>query len=317
MTSERSGSPIICLMGPTASGKTELAAELAQRFPLEIISVDSALVYREMDIGTAKPGPEVLELAPHHLLDIRDPSEPYSAANFREDAMALIQQIHAAGRVPLLVGGTMLYFRALLQGLSRLPSADADVRAELECEAREKGWKALHAELEAIDPEAALRIHPNDPQRLMRALEVPRIAGQTLTELTRQAEPGLESTHPVLKLALLPEDRAELHRRIAQRFDQMLDLGFMDEVRALYKRGDLQADLPSIKSVGYRQAWQLLEGELSMADMREKAIIATRQLAKRQFTWLRSEAGLQTIDPFDRSSAEVKNTFSSLIATFL
>lgn len=317
MGSKETQLPIVCLMGPTASGKTDVAIALARRFPFEIISVDSALVYRGMDIGTAKPEPEVLAMTPHHLIDIRDPSEPYSAAQFREDALKLIDRIHAAGRVPLFVGGTMLYFRALLQGLSRLPSADPMIRAQLENEASELGWESLHRRLQETDPEAAARIHPNDPQRLSRALEVQIITGQSLTALTQAAEPGLTETYRVLKLALLPQDRAELHRKIAKRFEQMLELGFIDEARALYMRGDLRADLPAIKSVGYRQAWQMFDGELTEAEMREKAIIATRQLAKRQYTWLRSETELQTADPFVMTASEVESTLSALIATFL
>lgn len=309
--------PLVCLMGPTASGKTEVAIALADRFPLEIISVDSALVYRGMDIGTAKPGGEVLSAVPHHLIDIRDPSEPYSAANFRTDALQLIEQIYARGNVPLLVGGTMLYFRALLRGLSRLPSANEGVRRALNAEASVKGWDVLHAELEGTDPEAAARIHPHDPQRLMRALEVQRITGKTLTELTRAAESGVETTHKVLKLALLPTDRGALRLRIAQRYETMLSLGFLDEVRVLHQRGDLHADLPSIKSVGYRQVWQMLEGEITEEKMREKAVIATRQLAKRQYTWLRSETGLQTVDPFEIPAVEVAAALSARIATFL
>ncbi len=290
----------IFLMGPTASGKTDLAVELVRRLPVEIISVDSAMVYREMDIGTAKPEPEVLAEAPHRLIDILDPAEAYSAARFREDALRHMAEITAAGRIPLLVGGTMLYFRALEQGLAVLPEADPELRARLEAEAAEHGWQALHDRLAEVDPASATRIHPNDPQRLQRALEVYELSGEPLSELwQRQQDEGLP--YRPIKLAVAPDDRAELHERIALRFRLMLEQGLIEEVEALYLRGDLHSDLPSIRCVGYRQVWQYLAGELNREEMSEKGIIATRQLAKRQFTWLRSEENLRwfaTFEPF-------------------
>ncbi|MBY5923059.1 tRNA (adenosine(37)-N6)-dimethylallyltransferase MiaA [Ferrimonas balearica] len=280
----------ICLMGPTASGKTDLAMSLRQHLPVELISVDSALIYRGMDIGTAKPTPEELAAAPHRLIDIKDPSESYSAADFAADALREMNEIHANGRIPLLVGGTMLYFKALLEGLSPLPSADPTVRAEIEKQASEIGWKALHDELSRIDPESAARIHPNDPQRLSRALEVYRISGQTLTTLTRQKRPPLPFR--TAQFAIVPDQRERLHQRIEQRFLSMLDQGFESEVRALFERGDLHPGLPSIRCVGYRQMWAYLEGEIDHQDMVAKGVAATRQLAKRQITWLRGWDGL-------------------------
>lgn len=274
-------------MGPTASGKTDLAVALTQQLPCEIISVDSAMVYKGMDIGTAKPSPEILSLAPHHLIDIRDPSEPYSAADFCKDAQALIDAILQRGRIPLLVGGTMLYFKALQQGLSNLPVADPKIRAGLEAEAKQQGWGALHKRLQQIDPIAAARIHPHDPQRLQRALEVYEITGQTLTDLSGKPSVGGRS-YAWLNLALIPSDREILRERIRLRFLQMLDQGFIEEVRGFYNRGDLQPNLPSMRAVGYRQVWQHLAGELTEAEMVEKATIASQQLAKRQLTWLRS-----------------------------
>lgn len=279
--------PLVCLMGPTASGKTPLAIELVQRFPMDIISVDSAMVYRGMDIGTAKPDAETLKRAPHRLIDILDPSDAYSAGRFREDALREIAAIHAAGRIPLLVGGTMLYFRALLQGIAGMPTADASLRANLEARASVQGWEALHAELATIDKTAADRIHPNDSQRIQRALEVYLLSGKTITDwqaADTQALAGMQ----VYSLALAPSERALLHARIAERFDLMLAQGFMDEVKSLMARGDLSPALPSIRSVGYRQAWAHLSGEVSFDVMREQAIAATRQLAKRQLTWLRA-----------------------------
>lgn len=279
-------SPIICLMGPTASGKTDLAVELVRQLPCDIISVDSAMVYRGMDIGTAKPDVALLALAPHRLIDIRDPGEPYSAADFCCDALIEIEEIVQRGRIPLLVGGTMLYFRALQQGLSDLPSADPTVRARIENEAHAVGWAVLHQRLQALDPIAAARIHPNDPQRLQRALEVYEITGKTLTE---HCDTGLSGalTYPWLNIAVAPEDRALLRQRIAERFMCMLDTGFIDEVKKLYARNDLSPQLSSIRAVGYRQVWAYLAGQVSYTEMVEQAIIASRQLAKRQLTWLR------------------------------
>ena len=273
-------------MGPTASGKTGLAIKLLEQFPLDIISVDSALVYRRMNIGTAKPDKETLRRAPHRLVDICEPSDTYSAARFRADALVEISKIYAAGRVPLLVGGTMLYFRALLEGLSELPSADPEIRAELEQQASELGWPAMHEQLQELDPVAARRINPNDPQRIQRALEVIRISGQPISEL-QQGSNKADPQFRVLKLVVCPTERQELHRRIAQRFSQMIGEGFVDEVKELHSRSDLHAGLPSMRAVGYRQAWEWLEGRLADDEWQEKAIIATRQLAKRQLTWLR------------------------------
>lgn len=280
----------ILLMGPTASGKTDLALELVRRFPVEIVSVDSALVYRGMDIGTAKPGPDILAEAPHRLIDILDPAQSYSAAQFREDALREMADIVAAGRIPLLVGGTLLYFRALEGGLSDLPAADPELRARIEAEAAERGWGALHDELKRADPAAAARIHPNDPQRLQRALEVIRLTGRPLSAL--QSRPGGNLPYRLLRLGLVPEDREKLHLRICQRFEKMLEQGLINEVADLYQRGDLNTDLPSMRAVGYRQVWRHLAGEWDRQTMIEKAVVATRQLAKRQMTWLRGDHAL-------------------------
>jgi tRNA dimethylallyltransferase len=284
--------PAIFLMGPTASGKTAVAVELVQRFPLEIISVDSALVYRGMDIGTAKPDADVLAVAPHRLIDIRNPAEPYSAAEFRDDALAAMAEITARGRIPLLVGGTFLYFRALELGLSEMPAADPGIRARLEDEARAEGLAHLHARLAEVDPPAAARIHPTDPQRILRALEVYEISGQPMTVLHAQ---GRSEPLPwrLLKLALLPADREVLHRRITTRFAAMLEAGLLEEVRALYARGDLDSELPAMRAVGYRQVRAHLAGEISYAEMSDRAIVATRQYAKRQLTWLRGETDIE------------------------
>ncbi|EMH4149186.1 tRNA (adenosine(37)-N6)-dimethylallyltransferase MiaA [Providencia stuartii] len=284
----------IFLMGPTASGKTALAIALRQHLPVEIISVDSALIYRGMDIGTAKPNAEELSQAPHRLIDILDPSLPYSAADFRRDALNVMEEITSQGKIPLLVGGTMLYFKALLEGLSPLPSADPATRAEIEKIAQQQGWGEIHRRLAEVDPVAAARIHPNDPQRLSRALEVYLISGQTLTEMTQTA--GEELPYNVFQFAIAPQDRKILHQRIEQRFHQMLEAGFEEEVRALYERGDLHVDLPSIRCVGYRQMWSYLEGETDYDEMVYRGICATRQLAKRQITWLRSWENVHWLD---------------------
>ena len=276
---------VIFLMGPTASGKTALAIELAKRLPCDIISVDSALVYRGMDIGTAKPTAAEQAQAPHRLLDLIDPTEAYSAADFRRDALREIESIVAQGRIPLLVGGTMLYYKALLEGLSPLPAADPLIRQSIETEAEQIGWDALHAQLQQIDPVSAARIHPNDPQRLSRALEVYRISGKTLTELTQTK--GEQLPYRTLQFAIAPTDRELLRQRIAERYQLMLSQGFEQEVQALYQRGDLHADLPSIRCVGYRQMWEYLEGKMSYDEMAYRGIVATCQLAKRQMTWLR------------------------------
>lgn len=297
--------PAIFLMGPTAAGKTDLALALADALPCELISVDSALIYRGMDIGTAKPDRATLERHPHRLIDIRDPAESYSAAEFRADALAAMAEITARGRIPLLVGGTMLYFKALLEGLADMPGADPVVRAELEARAAVEGWQALHRELAEVDPESAARIHPNDPQRLTRALEVYRVSGLSMTAHRQQqaAEnsgsraPGMAHLpYTVAHFAIAPEQRQVLHARIAQRFHLMLEQGFVEEVEALRRRGDLHAGLPSIRAVGYRQVWDYLDGKLGRDEMTQRGIIATRQLAKRQFTWLRSWENLHWLD---------------------
>lgn len=272
-------------MGPTASGKTDLAIKLRQILPVEVISVDSALIYKGMDIGTAKPNAEELALAPHRLIDICDPAESYSAANFRQDALREMLEISAQGKIPLLVGGTMLYYKALLEGLSPLPSADEKIRAEIEQRAAQQGWAALHQELAKIDPISAQRINPNDSQRINRALEVFYLTGQSLTQLT--AQKGESLPYQILQFAIAPQERSTLHQRIEQRFHKMLELGFQQEVEALYQRTDLHLDLPSMRCVGYRQMWEYLRGDYSYDEMVFKGICATRQLAKRQITWLR------------------------------
>lgn len=286
--------PAIFIMGPTASGKTALAMSLRQRFPVELISVDSALIYRGMDIGTAKPTAEELAQAPHRLIDIRDPAESYSAADFRADALREMAAITAEGKIPLLVGGTMLYFKALLEGLSPLPAADPEVRAQIEKQAQELGWEALHRQLQQVDPVSAARIHPNDPQRLSRALEVFLISGKTLTELTKIS--GETLPYNVQQFAIAPATREQLHQRIALRFEQMMAAGFEAEARALFERGDLHTDLPSVRCVGYRQMWSYLEGEIDYDEMVYRGVCATRQLAKRQMTWLRGWESVHWLD---------------------
>ena len=291
---------IIFLMGPTASGKTSLAIQMAQQHNCELISVDSALIYRDMDVGTAKPTAEELALAPHRLIDILDPSESYSAADFRRDALAEIENIIARGKTPLLVGGTMMYFKALLEGLSPLPSADEAIRAQIFAEAECLGWEVLHRQLCEIDPVAGERIHPNDPQRLSRALEVFRITGKTMTELTQTKSAALP--YDVVQFAIAPTDRKVLHDLIAKRFVMMLEQGFTQEVARLKARGDLHLDMPSMRCVGYRQCWQYLDNEYDHATMVEKATAATRQLAKRQLTWLRSWHDLQWLESGDEKN---------------
>ncbi len=276
----------VALTGPTASGKTAAAFAIAARWEVEIISVDSALVYTGMDIGTAKPTPQELAQVPHHLINIRDPRISYSAADFARDAARLIHDINQRGKLPLLVGGTMLYFKALWEGLDDLPQANPEVRAAIETNALSHGWPALHADLAKIDPITAKRLAPNDSQRISRALEVYRISGQALSSFF--SDKSTNFPPPNILLSLEPTDRAWLHERIAQRFNAMLAAGLIDEVKALRARGDLHADLPSMRCVGYRQTWAALEGDLPLADLREHGIIATRQLAKRQMTWLRS-----------------------------
>jgi tRNA dimethylallyltransferase len=279
--------PIVCLMGPTAAGKTPLAVELAQQFPCEIISVDSAMVYRGMDIGTAKPDADILKVAPHHLIDIRDPADSYSAGQFRTDALREINAILARGKIPLLVGGSMMYFRILQQGLAALPTADVRLRTAMQIEAEQVGWPVLHAKLATIDPLSAQRIHPNDSQRIQRALEVFMLSGKTLTAWQAE-DTSMLGQFRVCNIAIAPADRKILHQRIALRFADMLQLGFLEEVKTLRERGDLSKDLPSMRSVGYRQMWDYLDGDMPFELMCEKAIAATRQLAKRQLTWLRS-----------------------------
>lgn len=287
----------IFIMGPTASGKTALAMALRQQLPVEIISVDSALIYRGMDIGTAKPTPEEQQISPQRLIDILDPAQSYSAADFRRDALLEMEKIVASGRIPLLVGGTMLYFKVLLDGLSPLPSADVTIRAEIEMQAKQFGWGAIYKRLQAVDPISAARIHPNDPQRLSRALEVFLVSGKSLTELTEIVE--AELPYNVLQFAISPQDRKILHQRIEMRFLQMLKTGFEDEVSTLYARGDLHGDLPAIRSVGYRQMWSYLSGEISYDEMVYRGICATRQLAKRQITWLRGWKNVHRLDSDD------------------
>ena len=286
----------VFLMGPTASGKTALACALSERFPLALISVDSALVYRGMDIGTAKPDAATLARYPHALIDIRDPAQPYSAADFATDAVDAMRRATAQGRIPLLVGGTGLYFRALQRGLSGLPDADPELRAQLAEEAQSIGWTAMHQRLAVLDPTAAERIKPGDAQRIQRALEVIALTGRPLSE---QQRGGRDGAFPwrVLKLALLPDDRAPLHQRIADRFELMLREGLLTEVAALRQRGDLHRDLPAIRAVGYRQSWEHLDGDYDLATLRDRGIFATRQLAKRQITWLRSELDARALNP--------------------
>lgn len=310
--------PAIFLMGPTASGKTGAAVELLQRLPVELISVDSALVYRDMDIGTAKPDAATLELAPHHLIDIIAPTEAYSAAQFRADALRLMTGITSRSKVPLLVGGTMLYFKALQGGLGELPQADPAVRARLDAEALQTGWPAMHARLAKIDPETAARLMPTDSQRIQRALEVCELSGKTMTQLFEEHSAEQASTalpYRLLKLALVPSDRSVLHQRIALRFEQMLQVGLIDEVKALRaKYPALTADLPSMRCVGYRQTWQYLDGEFGLVELREKGVAATRQLAKRQLTWLR---GMEDAVEFDCLDEAVNEKLFNYINQFI
>ncbi len=291
----------IFLMGATATGKTALACALAERFPLGLVSVDSALVYRGLDIGAAKPDAATLARHPHRLIDIRDPSQPYSAAEFRSDALAAMEAIAGEGRVPLLAGGTGLYFRALAQGLSALPEADPAVRRRIADEAAKIGWPALHERLRSLDAASAERIRRGDAQRIQRALEIIELAGRPMSALT--GGPPERPPWRILKLALVPRDRGALHQRIAARFDAMLAAGFLDEVRALRRRGDLAPDLPALRAVGYRQAWEHLEGATDAPTFRERAIFATRQLAKRQVTWLRAELDARWFDPDEAVAA--------------
>lgn len=299
----------LALAGPTASGKTAAALAIAREYPVEIVSVDSALVYRGMDIGTAKPSAQELAAVPHHLIDIRDPLQPFSAAEFASQARTLIAQISERGRLPLLVGGTMLYFKALREGLNDMPGAHPQIRAAIEAQARALGWAAIHAQLAEVDPVSAARLHPADSQRIQRALEVYRVSGRPLSAF--HASESIASAHDATRakgqislqnpefnahlISLEPQDRAWLHQRIAQRFDAMLAAGFLDEVQALRARGDLHAELPAMRCVGYRQAWEALDGQWPLSELRERGIAATRQLAKRQITWLRSSPAREVV----------------------
>ncbi|MGB4247349.1 MAG: tRNA (adenosine(37)-N6)-dimethylallyltransferase MiaA [Pseudohongiellaceae bacterium] len=292
-------SPAICLLGPTASGKTRLAIEIVQRLPCEIINVDSAQVYRDMNIGTGKPDAQTLLRAPHRLIDILDPAQAYSVSQFREDALQAMASVRDSGKIPLLVGGTMLYFKALRDGLANMPAADEGVRAEILQLAEEQGWAAVHARLNTVDPESALRIHPNDPQRLQRALEVFMISGKSMTAFHREEAAGMNHNDIPFDLhffSIQPGLRSVLHDKIALRFHQMIKDGFVEEVERLYRRGDLDLTMPSMRAVGYRQVWQYIAGELSFDAMVERGIIATRQLAKRQVTWMRSWDELRNFD---------------------
>ncbi len=291
--------PIVFLMGPTASGKTALAMDLYDQLPCEIVSVDSAMIYRDMNIGTAKPDAEMLVRYPHRLIDLRDPAQAYSAAEFRTDALAEIARIQNAGKIPLLTGGTMLYFHALLNGLATLPQADPAVRQRIEAEAAEKGWSAIHARLADVDPQSAERLNPNDSQRLQRALEVYEITGRSMTEHWAEQQ-AQRLDRPVVSLSVMPPERSVLHERIAQRFQIMLDQGFEEEVRALWERGDLDLSMPSVRCVGYRQMWEYFSGQWDYETMQFKGVVATRQLAKRQITWLRSWENLNWLDTNDR-----------------
>ena len=295
--------PVVCLMGPTASGKTALAMELYDTLPCEIISVDSALIYKGMDIGTAKPTSDELSKYPHRLIDLLDPKESYSAADFCKDALGEIAEIRASNKIPLLVGGTMMYFKSLIEGISPLPNASPEVRQQIELEAKKDGWDALHRHLATFDAEAAGRIHPNDPQRLTRAIEVYRLTGNTLSQLTEVKGDKLQGD--VLQFAIAPKDRADLHERIALRFKIMMEQGFKQEVEKLRQRKDLHENLPSIRCVGYRQMWEHLNGDYDEEEMVFRGICATRQLAKRQLTWLRNWPNLEWLDMENQNNLQV------------
>ena len=301
--------PAICLLGPTASGKTDLAIEIVQRLPCEIISVDSAQIYKEMDIGTGKPDAETLKKAPHRLIDFLDPAKAYSASQFRHDAVNEMEAIREAGKIPLLVGGTMLYFRALRDGLADMPESDAKVRKSILAKADSQGWAAVHAQLAAVDPASAQRIHPNDPQRLQRALEIYLVSGKTMTAHHQQQENAAQVAEDfpfsLHFFAIQPQDRAVLHERIATRFEHMVEQGLVAEVERLYARGDLDLSMPSMRCVGYRQVWRHIAGELRFDAMVEQGIIATRQLAKRQITWMRSWENLKSFDSQDSKTLDL------------
>ena len=301
--------PVVCLMGPTASGKTDMALKLAEEFPLDMISVDSALVYRGMDIGTAKPDAATLKRVPHRLIDIRDPEESYSAGEFVRDARAEIDASYERGHIPLLVGGTMMYFRALTEGIAELPEADAEMRAAIDAEAAASGWPALHAQLATVDASAAARIEPNDSQRIQRALEVYRISGRPLSAW-QAAAGSSDREDKFFKIALLTGSRPALHERIALRLQQMMENGLVEEVQTLMARPGLTAGHSSMRAVGYRQVWAQLEGQGSLADASQKALAATRQLAKRQLTWLRSERQVTAVDPLE---SDAHATISALL----
>ena len=294
--------PVVLLLGPTASGKTELAVGLHERLPVDVVSVDSALVYRGLDIGTAKPTPEVQGVCPHRLIDVCEPETPYSAGRFREDATREIEAIHAVGRVPLLVGGTMLYHRVIQSGIAPLPPRDPSLRAQIDAEAATRGWPALHAELATVDPAAAARIEPRDGQRIQRALEVLRLTGRTLSSWHAEAPPA--PPWRFLKIGLWPADRAALHARIERRLAAMMRAGLLDEVRALRARPELSGDLPSMRAVGYRQLWEHLEGRRDLPEALRRAAAATRQLAKRQLTWMRAENALVRVDVPDPAAMD-------------
>lgn len=314
----KTDSPIaIFIMGATATGKTDLALSIHEELACELTSVDSALVYRDMDIGTAKPDAATLAKAPHHLIDIIDPAEVYSAGQFRHDALVLMYQAAEQQRTPLLVGGTMLYFNSLQKGIANMPEIDAAVKVAIDNEAASVGLLAMHQRLKNVDPISAERIHPNDTQRIKRALELFDFTGKTLTEFwSEQAVKQAQSNFPYrcIKIALMPDDRVELRKRISQRFDNMLQQGFIEEVEKLFKRGDLHAQMPSIRAVGYRQVWAYLAGDYSYDEMREKAIIATAQLAKRQMTWLRKETDCNFIEPIRLNTAEVLKNLRTLLS---
>lgn len=298
----------VLLMGPTASGKTDLAIRLCERFPCDVISVDSALVYRGMDIGTAKPDAATLEHTPHRLIDFLDPEQSYSAGEFVRDACREMDAIFEAGRIPLLVGGTMMYFRALTQGIARLPRADVATRAAIDAAAEARGWPALHAELEQVDPAAAARIKPNDRQRIQRALEVYRVSGRPLSDWQKESAPARDDIE-FLKIGLNIEPRSVLHERCARRLDAMIEAGFVAEVRQLQQRPGLTADHPSMRAVGYRQFWQFLDGDYNLDEARDRALFATRQLAKRQITWLRSETDVFLVDPLEPGAIDAISGF--------
>ena len=306
--------PAIFIFGPTAAGKTALAMHLADRFPVEIVSVDSALVYRDMNIGTAKPDAETLQKYPHHLIDLINPTEVYSAARFRRDALQVMSQISARGKIPLLVGGTMLYAKALLEGLSTLPAADADIRTVLAARAAQMGWPVMHAELARVDPLTATRLKPNDGQRIQRALEVFQLTGSPISSLQTRSASVVDFPYTALKIGLIAGQRAVLHERIARRFDAMLAAGLIDEVKSLRTRYGLTANMPSMRCVGYRQVWEFLDGQIDKKSLQENGIVATRQLAKRQLTWLRSMPGVL---PVDCLRADLQQIVAGRVGDFL